>query len=67
MTLIKEFHRVLEKEFHMTLAEEFHQNAEHCLEMAERAGDPLTTDAWEQLAEKWQRLERQENRALSFN
>jgi hypothetical protein len=60
MTLVKEFHRVLEKEFHMTLVQEFHQNAQQCLEMAERAGDPLTRNAWRRLAEKWQRLERHE-------
>jgi hypothetical protein len=60
MTLIKEFHRVLEKEFHMTLIKEFHQNAARCLKMAERAGDPLTRNVWERLAEKWLRREHQE-------
>ena len=52
MTLIKEFRRVLETDFH--------QNAEQCVRMAESAGDPLTKVAWERLAEKWQKLERQE-------
>jgi hypothetical protein len=44
----------------MLLAQEFHQNAEQCLQMAERAGDPLTKAAWGRLAEKWQQLEHQE-------
>jgi hypothetical protein len=60
MTLIKEFHRVLEKEFQMTLIEEFHQNAEQCLRKAESAGDPRTRDVWERVAEKWLRREHQE-------
>jgi len=60
MTLIKEFHRVLEMEFHMALIAEFHQNAEQCLRKAESAGDRRTRDVWVRLAEKWLLREHQE-------
>jgi hypothetical protein len=44
----------------MLLAEQFQENAEKCLQMADRAGDPLTKAAWERLAETWRELELEE-------
>jgi uncharacterized alpha-E superfamily protein len=44
----------------MLLAEQFHENAARCLQMADRARDPLTKAVWERLADDWRRLEREE-------
>jgi hypothetical protein len=49
----------------MTVVDEFHDYAELCLRMAEDAHDATTKAAWERLARKWQKLEREEAKRLS--
>jgi hypothetical protein len=48
----------------MLLAREFRDKAELCLQMADRAPDPLTKTAWQRLAIKWRELEREEVKQL---